>query len=256
MTEFLVLLVPFAVLVLVWILLVGRLQSWLQRRQTSDSSVEQLEPQAENREPRDAWSRSGAIHTYRDSDALQHTAPMSHLVVGGLTLSLLLVLLGVAIVGSSGEVEGALALVLFLAITYFGNRQYRGRVCGEIRLADDGTCELETKQQVIRLHVNQIEAVKYENDPDRRAAYYISYQGGSVPVDSAMTGFADFLRRLKTLNPAVDLTSFPAKAWPDLHQPAPGGRRTDVSRFIRSALFPLFVIALLVYLASQTLVGK
>lgn len=72
---------------------------------------------------------------------------------------------------------------------------------------------------------------------------------------SSMTGFADFLSRLKTLNPAVDLTSFPADAWPGLGGPAPD-KPGPARRFMKSALFPLIVIALLVYLASETLVGK
>jgi hypothetical protein len=71
-----------------------------------------------------------------------------------------------------------------------------------------------------------------------------------------MTGFADFLTRLKTLNPAVDLTSFPADAWPGLGQHATEERSTLIRRFIGSALFPLIVITLLVYTASQTLVGN
>jgi hypothetical protein len=257
MTQILVSLLPFVVLMLLWVVFVGRLQ----RRHANDSPVEQREPHVEGLEPSEVWSPSGAVHTYRDPDVLEHKAPLTHAVRGGLALGLLLVLLGVAIVGfakgfTSAEVDGTVALALFFAITYFGNRQYRGRVCGEIRLGDDGTCELETKRRVIRLHVNQIESVKYENDPDRRAAYYIAYQDGSVPVSSAMTGFPEFLSRLKTLNPAVDLASFPAKAWPDLHPAAIDGRRTDLTRLIRSAVFPLIVITLLVYLASETLLGK
>jgi hypothetical protein len=47
MTQFLVSLLPFAVLVFVWVVLVGRLQ----KRQTSASRVDQLEPQAEGLEP-------------------------------------------------------------------------------------------------------------------------------------------------------------------------------------------------------------
>src|SRR5262249_8804189 len=122
--------------------------------------------------------------------------------------------------------------------------------------ADDGTCELETKRQVIRLQVNQIESVKYENDPDARADYYIRYQGGSIPVNRAMTGFPDFVSRLETLNPAVDLTSFTTKSWPNLRPATSDARRTDVTHFLRSALFPLIVMSLLLYLASQTLLSK
>jgi len=57
-----------------------------------------------------------------------------------------------------------------------------------------------------------------------------------------MTGFLDFLTRLATLNPAVDLSSFPAflaDAWSGLGTPATAVSGTDVSRLVRSAVFPL-----------------
>src|SRR5215831_16537610 len=115
MTQFLTSLPPFAVLALVWALLM----TYVQRRNANDSRVEQLEPQAESLEPRDGRSPKGAIHTYRDEDALEHKAPPSHIVLGGLMLGLLLVLPGVAITGFAKNftlaerVEGAGALALF-----------------------------------------------------------------------------------------------------------------------------------------------
>jgi hypothetical protein len=105
--------------------------------------------------------------------------------------------------------EGALGLALFIGCVYLSDRRHRQRTCSEIRLGDDGTCELETKRAVIHLHVNQIASVEYVRDSDSRADYVISYQGGSVPVTKGMTDFADFLNRLGALNPAVDLNSFP-----------------------------------------------
>jgi len=105
--------------------------------------------------------------------------------------------------------EGALGLALFIGCVYLSDRRHRQRTCSEIRLGDDGTCELETKRAVIHLHVNQIASVEYVRDSDSRADYVISYQGGSVPVTKGMTDFADFLNRLGALTPAVDLNSFP-----------------------------------------------
>ena len=72
-----------------------------------------------------------------------------------------------------------------------------------------------------------------------------------------MNGFLDFLTRLKTLNPAADLRSFPAF----LADTLPGGlgdcatgeHANPANRFFRSALFPLLVVAALVWLALQTL---
>jgi hypothetical protein len=67
------------------------------------------------------------------------------------------------------------------------------------------------------------------------------------PVD----GFEDFLARLQALNPAIDLSGSPDDARPGLEVPATEERRTLVNRFFRGPLFPLIVIALLVYLASH-----
>ena len=140
------------------------------------------------------------------------------------------------------------------------HRHYRHRAdgtCGEIRLGDDGTCELETKRRVIHLHVHEIRSVRYSPKSDEQGeSYTIHYQSGKLDVGKQMTGFADFLTRLKKLNPAVDLNSFPSDAWPGLSQPMTKERGTlTLVGFVRSALFPLSVISLLVYVASQTL-GK
>lgn len=138
-----------------------------------------------------------------------------------------------------------------LLIAYFAYRsEYHGK-CSEIRLSDDGTCELETKRRVIRLHVNQIRSVRFSPASDESSeSYTIRYEGGKLHVDKRMSNFPDFLTRLKGLNPAVDLTSFPA-AWPDL-----GERGSENPGPLRRLLFPLIVIVLLVSLASHTLLGK
>jgi hypothetical protein len=141
-----------------------------------------------------------------------------------------------------------------LVFQYLGYKQAYG-TCGEIRLGDDGTCELETKRRVIRLHVHEFRSVHYSAETDEQIeSYTIHYRGGKLHVRKRMTGFADFLARLKTLNPAVELSSFPADAWPGLGEPATQERATLVLRFLRSPLFPLIVISSLVFVASQTLV--
>ncbi len=148
--------------------------------------------------------------------------------------------------------------VLFVLIhQYVVYRHHHYGTCSEIRLSDEGICELETKRRVIRLHVNEIRSVRFSPESGESCkSYTIRHQGGKLAVNEEMTAFADFLSRLKALNPAVDLTSFPADTWPGLGGPTPE-RSGPVRRFLTSALFPLIVIALpLVYLASQTLVGK
>jgi hypothetical protein len=66
-----------------------------------------------------------------------------------------------------------------------------------------------------------------------------------------MPGFADFLACLQTLSPGVKLIGFPADAWPGLDIAA-----TSASRRVRRAVFPLFVVLILVYLASQTFLSR
>jgi hypothetical protein len=146
------------------------------------------------------------------------------------------------------------------AVAYAGQRHLQSATCGEIRLDDDGTCELQTKRQVIRLHVNEIRCVKYWRDPEGgSASFTIYHRTGKLSVTEEMTGFLDFLTRLVTLNPAVDLSSFPAflaDAWSGSGTPAIAVSGTDVSRLVRSVVFPLCVVVLLVWLALETLLGK
>jgi hypothetical protein len=156
----------------------------------------------------------------------------------------------------AAAIFGGFSALVFVA-EWFAYRRDQYGSCGEIRLSDDGTCELETNRTVIRLHVNEISAVRYRRETDEQnESYTIHYRSGKLDVSKQMTSFADFLTRLKTLNPAVDLSSFPAGGWPGLGQPATKERGTLVRRFMTSALFPLIVISLLVYVASQTLVGS
>jgi hypothetical protein len=63
---------------------------------------------------------------------------------------------------ASGHVSADLAMAagltgLVLVLMEFHSKRHH---CGEILLGDDGTCELETKRRVIRLHVNEIRSVQ------------------------------------------------------------------------------------------------
>ncbi len=193
-------------------------------------------------------------HTYRDSTILESKA--LQFVVFPLVVFLVLAALGASALAHSTWAErgeGAAALTLFFGLGYISYRWHRYGMCGEIRLGDDGTCEFETKRRVIRLHVNEIRSVAYSAADEGVAVYRIHYHGGYLPVTDGMTGFSDFLARLKTLNPAVDLTSFPPDRWPGLGTPATQERGTSVSRRIRGALFPVGVVAALIWLAIETL---
>jgi hypothetical protein len=65
MTQFPIALLPFAVLALLWIVLMG----YLQRRRANDLAAGRSESRAESLESPDGWSPKGAIHTYRDAEA-------------------------------------------------------------------------------------------------------------------------------------------------------------------------------------------
>src|SRR5205809_332674 len=49
--------------------------------------------------------------------------------------------------------------------------QYLG-ICLEIRLEDDGSCELDTRRRTIRLHSRDIYAVRYSAETDETAESY------------------------------------------------------------------------------------
>ncbi len=197
-------------------------------------------------------------HTYREVDISGNN------VLGFMTLAVLClgVPVGVVVVHALGtgvtrDDLGSIGWVITFVcgIWFFGYLWHHYRSCAEIRLSDEGMCELETGRRVIRLHVSQIQAVKYHAGDDDEY-YTIHYRNdGKLTVSHRMTDFRDFLARLKAGNPAVDLTSFPAEAWPDLSTEAERSS-TAVSRFFRSAIFPLLVIAFIVVLAVETLGGK
>jgi hypothetical protein len=254
MTQFVVALLPFAALAVLWVFFIEHLQ----RRQTNDSRAEQGESLPVSPEPHDGWSPRGTIHTYRDSEAFRE-APL--LVSRFLAGSLLFVILSFDVVNHRLTWFSALVSAFCAAAVaggYVFYRRERDGNCGEIRLSDDGTCELETKRRVTRLHVGEIRSVRYTRDSEsEREHYTIYYRDGNAEVTQRMNGFLDFLTRLKTLNPAVDLSSFPAflaDTLPGgLGDPATGERANPANLFFRSALFPLLVVAALVWLAMQTL---
>ena len=199
------------------------------------------------------------MHAYPEET--ERTERVSRFVAGVVAILLLVAWAISAIVDAlksrplSAEGLGAAVLTcLAIAITRHLYRKHYYRTCTEIRLSDDGLCEFETRRRVIRLHANQVKSVKYRSDDDDDAeSYTIRWEGGRVEATDKMIGFRDFLVRLRRLNPSIDLTSFPATAWPELGLPTPARRVRSV---ISSWLFPLFVISLLVWLAIQTLTGN
>ena len=193
------------------------------------------------------------IHTYREPDSLE--SGVTRFVRGALFPLLVVAVLLTAAASSVGsftrdDAEGlGSLLVFFLIVSVCGLLHDRHRRCSEIRLGDDGTCELETKRRLIRLHVAEIRSVEYHRDDESDSeSYTIHYQSGKVRVSERMTDFSDFLARLKTLNPVVELTGFPADAWSGFDI-APTGFR------IRGVVFPLIIVGFLIVMAIAT-VGR
>jgi hypothetical protein len=161
------------------------------------------------------------IHTYRDpnfekSDFFALVLVYAVLVIFGW--------MGIAAL----PVPPSIAWALFgafpmwlLGALYVAHRSSAYGTCGEIHLSDDGTCVLKTRRRVIRLQVNEIRSVQYSYDhSEASGSYAIHYQGGKLDVSDNMTGFLDFMSSLRRLNPAVDLTSFPAGRLPSVSAPA------------------------------------
>ena len=257
MTKFVVSILPLLALVLLWVFLIGPLRRWLSK----GSQVEEPVSRAESVEPPDDTNRSGTIHTYRDPEAYTSNDLGPRYLIA---CFLLLLLASQVVINPRFTLFNVLVLafcVVGLVAAYVFFREERDGNCGEIRLGDDGTCELETKRRVIRLDVVEILSVKYWRDSENTCEHYtIHFRGGKLNVTQRMKDFLDFLNRLRALNPRVDLSSFPtmlAGTWPDAGGPAREEQGNPVNRFFRSALFPLIVIALLVYLLSQTIIpGK
>jgi hypothetical protein len=191
------------------------------------------------------------MHTYRNPDARR---PKIGSAVVPLLLFALFPLLSVPF-GHSLDRNGltisavfiAAALILYRAV----ERHHRDVECVEVRLDDGGTCELETFGHVTRIHVSEIRAVESESGAER---YVIRYRDGKAQLGGNTTDFADFLGRLKALNPAVDVSSFPTLVAETLPEGTPSERRSLLETFLRSRLFPLVVLVLLIYLAGQTVI--
>jgi len=199
-----------------------------------------------------------AMHVYRDESVLENRVELlGGVVVVGVVASLPTASIVEGF--NNGLTWGDALIAAFwvgvaLAVLRAVYRHHYYGTCGEIRLSDDGTCELETKRRLIRLHVNEIKSVKYSRDDESdRESYTIRFQGGKLEVTDGMTHFPAFLAQLERMNPAVDLTSFPADDWPDLRTPEPAG---TVNRLMRSALFPLVVILALAWIAIKALTGN
>jgi hypothetical protein len=188
---------------------------------------------------------SPMVHTYRDTSDRQQSA--AAMVVGLVCVGTFVVLFGWGIVTdfANGAIWSGMGLLAFVVVVVRAMHKSRQRGCVEIRLSDDGTCELETRGGLIRLHVNQISAIKYrEDDEGDGGVYTIRYRGGKATIRDWLEQHPDFFVRLEALNPAVDLLGVPG---------APSQPRGPLIPSLRSVLFPGFIVIMLALLAWYTL---
>jgi hypothetical protein len=190
-------------------------------------------------------------HTYKD-----HAASDRHALAGLLLFLLIFAFGSVYVVRRDGfTTQEAIFLSLAAiasALLFVGayRHQYLG-ICHEIRIDEDGSCELETRRRTIRLHVLDIYAVRYNPETsDHRKSYQIRFKGGKLSVADTMSAFVDFVRRLKLLNPDVDLIRFPAD-----FELVPSDTANPRGRLeaLGTILFSAVVVLLLLYLAKNTL---
>jgi hypothetical protein len=191
------------------------------------------------------------MHTYRDSFNLRRRAFATAYAATG-------VLIVVLLSAVTHPLWASLVLSALIAfVQYITYRNLYEAACTEIRLSDEGICELQAKRRMIRLDATQVRSVNYTPESDQTNEHYtLSYQGGNLRVGRRMTGFPDFLARLKALNPALDLTSLPAQFWAQGRTPAAHEPARELINVIRSAATPLIITVALALIATQTLLGR
>src|SRR5262245_11070583 len=155
-------------------------------------------------------------------------------------------------------VAAAPVLVLWMAPLY----SHLFRRYYEIRFSDEGACEFRGTVRSKQLRAQQIASIErnssrtWRSDGDETEHTRFRFQGGgSLIVVQPLEGFDDFLNRLHAQNPFIALTAGKGPSGPTPEPPAADepANTTPGNRFLRSAFFPLCVIALLVYLAQTAL---
>jgi hypothetical protein len=112
--------------------------------------------------------------------------------------------------GFTGDDAGGIVFgLLFGFAVAWAVYDHSRRSCFEIRLTDEGMCEFVTGRRVIRLHVHEITAVEYTNDDESGESYTVRHKGGRIGIRSSISDLRGFATRLRAMNPAVDLSSFP-----------------------------------------------
>jgi hypothetical protein len=100
--------------------------------------------------------------------------------------------------------RSALWVGIALAVVCLLYKRHYDVACREVRLDADGTCEFETRRRLIRLHVNEIQSVKYRcGDESDWESYTVRFPTGKIELNDRMSNVLEFLARLERMNPAV-----------------------------------------------------
>jgi hypothetical protein len=106
-----------------------------------------------------------------------------------------------------GPADVAVAVVVSLLIWRAAYRSHYHGTCREIRLSDDGRCELHAERRVFHLDAGRITSVRDgTDDEDAGYHYLILFEGGKMKLHGDWPGFDDFVARVAAMNPYVDLT--------------------------------------------------
>jgi hypothetical protein len=201
------------------------------------------------------------VHTYRNRQRKRIN------LIGDALFALVWCFGGLVVLAVAGGIFGDSLLMVVAAApvllfwmsplySHFFRRYY------EIRLSDEGACEFRGTLRSKQLRAQQIASIErnssrtWRSDGDETEHTLFRFQaGGSLIVVQPVDGFDDFLSRLQTLNPFIAVTAGKGPSGPEAKPAAADefANATPGKRFLRSAFFPLCVIALLVYLAQSAL---
>jgi hypothetical protein len=103
-----------------------------------------------------------------------------------------------------GWVVGAVFIPWAMFMAFLGAYWFRVE-CKAFRLEDDGTCEFETRWRVMRTHVTQIKSVKESVDDEGDRSWDLRFRDRSLLLIGASADFDDFLSRIETMTPAIEI---------------------------------------------------
>jgi hypothetical protein len=150
------------------------------------------------------------IHTYRNASRGRST-PISEVIFATLFLAPAVALLYGMIFEAEARFSGAVwwvAFVAFLVLSVLWSwpvYETLFRCCYEIRVGDDATCQLRSPLRRTRLQAQEIISLYPGWVVNDECHTVLRYRGGRRFIVQPVEGFSDFLKRLRALNPNVDV---------------------------------------------------